>query len=54
MRVFGLDHDGKLQEYVRTPFHTEHVESALEDWLEENPDGIMDSCGRGCRAPFGG
>jgi hypothetical protein len=42
MRVFAIDQDGKFQEYVRTPFHAEHEEAVLEDWLAENPDGIVE------------
>jgi len=42
MRVFGIGQDGKFQEYVRTPFRAEHEEAVLEDWLEENPDGIVE------------
>ena len=42
MRVYGVESDGKFREYVRTPFETEHEETVLEDWLEENPDGILE------------
>jgi RecB family endonuclease NucS len=42
MRVFGIDQDGKFQEYVWTPFHTQHEEAVLEDGLKENPDGIVE------------
>jgi hypothetical protein len=40
--VFCIGQDGKFQEYVRTPFRAEHEEAVLEDWLEENPDGIKE------------
>jgi hypothetical protein len=42
MRVFSIQTDGKFHEYIRTPFHVEHAESVLEDWLESNPDGIVE------------
>ena len=42
MRVFAIQGDGKFKEYVRTPFQTKHEETVLEDWLEENPDGILE------------
>jgi len=42
MRVYGVEPDGKFREYVPTPFQAEHEEAILEDWLEENPDGILE------------
>ena len=42
MRVYGVEPNGKFQEYVATPFQVEHEEAILEDWLEENPDGILE------------
>ncbi|MHB1324929.1 MAG: hypothetical protein ACYC0L_01790 [Thermoleophilia bacterium] len=42
MRVYGVEKDGKFREYVPTPFEVEHEEAVLEDWLEENPDGILE------------
>jgi len=42
MRVFAVESDGKFREYVPTPFQAEHEEAILEDWLEENPDGILE------------
>ena len=42
MRVYGVEPDGKFREYVPTPFQVEHEEAILEDWLEENPDGILE------------
>ncbi len=45
MRVFGIQTDGQFSEYVHTPFQVEHEEAVLEDWLESNPDGIVeDGC----------
>jgi len=41
MRVFRID-DGKFTEFVRTEFSLEHEEAVLEEWLEANPDGIVD------------
>lgn len=42
MRVFGIHSDGKFSEYLPTPFQVNHEESVLEDWLESNPDGILE------------
>jgi len=42
MRLFGIDNNGKFGEYVQTPFHLDHEEAMLEDWLESNPDGILE------------
>lgn len=42
MRVFGIQNDGKFKEYVQTPFKAEHEEKLLEEWLESNPDGILE------------
>lgn len=42
MRVFGIEPDGKFKEYVQTPFQVQHEEAILENWLESNPDGIVE------------
>lgn len=42
MRVFGIQSGGQFSEYVHTPFQVEHEEAVLEDWLESNPDGIVE------------
>ncbi len=42
MRVFGIQADGQFSEYVQTPFQVDHEEAVLEDWLESNPDGIVE------------
>ncbi len=42
MRVFGIQPEGKFSEYVHTPFQIDHEEKVLEDWLESNPDGIIE------------
>lgn len=42
MRVFGIEPDGRFREYVQTPFQVQHEEVMLEDWLEANPDGIVE------------
>jgi len=41
MRLFGVSKDGDFAEYVKTGFGNEHQEAMLEDWLENNPDGIV-------------
>lgn len=42
MRVFSIQQDGKFREYVQAPFAAEHEEKVLENWLEANPDGIVE------------
>ena len=42
MRVFSIGSDGGFTEYEQSPFEVEHEESVLEDWLESNPDGILE------------
>jgi hypothetical protein len=59
MRVFGIKPDGRFSEYRQTPFQIQHEESILEDWLESNPDGILENgriliIGRQARTNFGG
>ncbi len=41
MRLFGVSNDGEFAEYVKAGFGDEYQESVLEDWLENNPDGIV-------------
>ena len=59
MRLFGIHTDGKFSEYVQTPFQLDHEEAVLEDWLESNPDGIVEEgklliVGRQVVTNFGG
>jgi hypothetical protein len=59
MRLFGIHTDGKFSEYVQTPFQLNHEEALLEDWLESNPDGIIEEgklliVGRQVVTNFGG
>lgn len=59
MRVFGVGSDGGFREYERLPFEAEHEESVLEEWLESNPDGILEDgriliVGRQVRTDLGG
>ena len=42
MRVFGIEPDGKFKEYIQTPFQVQHEEAILKNWLESNPDGIVE------------
>ncbi len=42
MRVFSIGSEGGFTEYERLPFKVDHEESVLEEWLESNPDGIVD------------
>ena len=59
MRVFSVESDGRFTEYERLPFEVDHEESLLEEWLESNPDGILEDgriliIGRQIRTDFGG
>lgn len=42
MRVFRIDEEGTFREYVEKPFAVDHEEVVLEQWLEANPDGILE------------
>jgi hypothetical protein len=42
MRVFGIQPEGQFSQYVQKPFQADHEEAVLEDWLESNPDGIVE------------
>lgn len=59
MRVFGVQSDGCFTEYLQKPFQIDYEESILEDWLESNPDGIVEDgriliIGRQVATNFGG
>lgn len=59
MRVFGIQPDGDFREYVQTPFHANHEEADLEDWLQSNPEGLLPDgntllIGRQITTDFGG
>ncbi len=45
MKIFSIQTDGTFMEYVRIPFQAEYEESVLEEWLESNPDGILEDGG---------
>ena len=42
MRIFSIEPNDKLTEYTQTPFQDSHDEKVLEDWLEDNPDGVLE------------
>jgi len=42
MRIFGIQSDGKFREYMQKWFQVDHEEAILEEWLESNPDGILE------------
>jgi hypothetical protein len=42
MRIFSIKDDGKFEEFSRTHFSVDHEESILENWLENNPDNILE------------
>lgn len=43
MRVYGVASNGTFTEYEQLPFQAGHDESDLEDWLEANPDSILEA-----------
>ena len=42
MRIFGIQADGKFVEFAHEPFQQGHTEKTLHDWLESNPEGILE------------
>ena len=59
MRVFRIRSDNIFVEFAKAPFNAEHDESVLENWLEENPKGILEDSdvliiGRQVRTTLGG
>ena len=59
MRVFRVGADGTFTEYEQLPFEVDHEESVLEQWLESNPDKILEDgrlliIGRQVRTDLGG
>ena len=60
MRVFRIQSDNTFVEFDEAPFDAEHDESELENWLEENPEGILENnsgiliIGRQVRTSLGG
>ncbi|MBN1316883.1 MAG: hypothetical protein JXA42_15495 [Anaerolineales bacterium] len=42
MRLFGITAEKSFKEYIETDFQVEHQESILEDWLENNPNSIIE------------
>ena len=43
MRVFSIQSDNTFTEFARTVFEAEHEEAVLENWLESNPDAILEN-----------
>lgn len=42
MRIFGIQPDGAFSEYSNESFQESHNEKTLQDWLESNPEGILE------------
>ncbi len=42
MKLFGITSDQTFKEYVETEFQAAHREAILEDWLERNPQSIIE------------
>ncbi len=43
MKLYGISSESKFREYVQIDFQVEHREVLLEDWLENNPDDIVEN-----------
>ncbi len=41
MRIFSVVED-KFKEYKKINFQTSYEETILENWLEKNPEGILE------------
>ena len=42
MKIFSIKPEGKFEEYSQIPFQANHEESVLENWLESNPNEILE------------
>ena len=42
MKLYGISSKNEFREYIKVNFQTEHREALLEDWLENNPDDILE------------
>ncbi|MCR4440486.1 MAG: endonuclease NucS [bacterium] len=42
MRLFAISAEGEFQEFSKKQFAAQHQEQILEEWLEKNPDGIVE------------
>ena len=42
MRLQNIQSDGTFKEFVQIPFQADHEESVLENWLEQNPDSVLE------------
>lgn len=45
MRIFGVEHDGTFKEYAEIPFQKDHEETILENWIEANPQSLLEDSG---------
>lgn len=57
--IFSVGSDGEFTEYEQLPLEVDHEESVLEQWLESNPDKILEDgriliLGRQVRTDLGG
>ena len=43
MRIFDIRAGDEFTEYSEVPFQVEHNEAILENWLESNPDSILEN-----------
>ena len=45
MRVFRIQSDNQFVKFDKMPFDAKHDEATLEDWLEQNSNGILEDSG---------
>ncbi len=45
MRIFGVEQDGTFKEYSEIHFQKEHEEMVLENWIEANPQSLLEDSG---------
>ena len=43
MKLYGITPESKFREYIKIDFQIGHREARLEDWLENNPDDIVEN-----------
>ena len=43
MKLYTITPESKFKEYIEIDFQIEHREALLEDWLENNPDDIIEN-----------
>jgi hypothetical protein len=42
VRLYRVSDQGGFVEYAQHPFHVEHLEQILQNWIEANPDAVLE------------